>query len=356
MENLTKKKRGLLDKIFKREPYYNLYVDIYNYLIPEDIKEIDFEKIEEITSQYPSDYIKKNKKLLLSLLNEKLSQFYSDHELDENEINFIKTYIQLFSVNTADVDDYQNKLSIKSYSEILESFIDDDYLSDEEKRRLENVSNNLKLTSKELDIIHEEKLTPIIDRNLKKITEDERISPEEEQFFSKICENLGIKPEFDKKDRTILERYKAFWKIEHQGLEEINVNINLQKNESCYLHLNNIEWYETRKVTDRINYGGPTVRFKIMKGVYYRAGSMKVRPVSYDVLSLIDIGDVYLTSKRLIFMGEKGNKNIPYNKILDLGLYSDGFSIEKDSGKSPTLKINGDIQLIIFIFSYLLSR
>ena len=54
----------------------------------------------------------------------------------------------------------------------------------------------------------------------------------------------------------------------------------------------------------------------------------------------IDSGTAYLTNKRVIFMGEKGNKTIRLPKILDYEIYSNGVTIQKDAGKSPFLEFS----------------
>src|SRR5690606_2881585 len=126
--------------------------------------------------------------------------------------------------------------------------------------------------------------------------------------------SLGIDFNLDYNTKEMLDRYKLYWQIENGELPTIIPDINIQKSESLYFKTS-VKWLEQRRVTKRINYGGPTARIKIAKGVYYRMGSIGVQKVSEDVWQTIDSGQLYLTNKRLIFMGEKGNKIIQLNKI-----------------------------------------
>ena len=51
-------------------------------------------------------------------------------------------------------------------------------------------------------------------------------------------------------------------------------------------------------------------------------------------------------------MGEKGNKTIRINTILDITPYSNGVDIQKDAGKSPFLDFKDNID----VFSMILVR
>ncbi len=79
-------------------------------------------------------------------------------------------------------------------------------------------------------------------------------------------------------------------------------------------------------------HAGPTMRVKIANGVYWRAGALNLKPVTCDALVQIDTGRVFLTNKRLLFMGTKKNTSIQPNRILDITKHSDGVGIEKDAG------------------------
>lgn len=94
------------------------------------------------------------------------------------------------------------------------------------------------------------------------------------------------------------------------------------------------------------------MRIRIMKGVYWRAGSIAPQRISEDEWRVIDEGTIYLTNKRIIFMGNNGNKTITLGKILGFEPYSNGIDIQKDSGKSPFLEFSTNID----IFSMILAR
>ena len=72
---------------------------------------------------------------------------------------------------------------------------------------------------------------------------------------------------------------------------------------------------------------------------------MSVQRITEDVLAHIDTGTMYLTNKRLILMGSRKNSTIRLNRILDFTPYRNGVDIQKDSGKSPFLKFDHDVDV-----------
>jgi hypothetical protein len=73
-------------------------------------------------------------------------------------------------------------------------------------------------------------------------------------------------------------------------------------------------------------------------------------------MQLIDTGTVYLTSKRVLFQGARGNKTIPLQSVIDFTPYSNGIDIQKGSGKSPFLSFNTDTDRFALILNRLLSE
>ena len=134
-----------------------------------------------------------------------------------------------------------------------------------------------------------------------------------------------------------ISRFRKYWDIENAELVPIETPINLQKSESLYFTAK-IEWFEERTRTTSVSYGGISTKFKICKGVYLRGGSIAPMRNTEEYLKLIDAGDIYFTNKRIIFMGQHGNKQIPYSKILAFTPFADGIEIDKDTGKKPFFK------------------
>jgi len=128
--------------------------------------------------------------------------------------------------------------------------------------------------------------------------------------------------------------YKPLRKYDkNESLTEFQVNINA--NEELYEVVRRVEWHEEKVVRKNVNYSGYN----------WRAGGFHSGRLSYaiDVIKdfqIQDIGTVYLTNKRIIFIGKHKNVNrsINYDKILNFKLYQDGILLGLSSGKLPLLK------------------
>jgi len=93
-----------------------------------------------------------------------------------------------------------------------------------------------------------------------------------------------------------------------------------------------------------------------MKGVRWRVGSFAPTRVTRDELALIDAGTLYITNKRVIFQGGKKNSAIRLVALIAFQPYSDGLVLEKASGRSPHLILDGDAEAAAAVLSGALAR
>jgi hypothetical protein len=219
-------------------------------------------------------------------------------------------------------------------------------LSDEDRTKLDALEKDLRLSQEEAIRLYTECAKGSIQQFLNTILEDHRITNDEENELNARAKSYGLKLDFDTGLRALIDRYKLLWQIEQGAVPEVSANINLQRYERCYFTCT-ADWLETRRVTTRINYSGPTFRFKITKGLYWRAGSLGLNRVSQDVMTKIDSGQLYVTSKRLLFVGSRKNAVVQLSRILDINPYKNGIEVVKDSGKTPFLQTQGDVEIMV---------
>jgi hypothetical protein len=76
-----------------------------------------------------------------------------------------------------------------------------------------------------------------------------------------------------------------------------------------------------------------------------------------EELPFFDVGMGHTTNKRFTFDGSKRNASTRHSSsILALTPFADGFAIEKATGRSPILVIDGDADIMTVIFAEALSR
>ncbi|WP_299435730.1 hypothetical protein [uncultured Maribacter sp.] len=348
------KKPSLIGKILKRTPKENALIEINNLFVEneDDLTKVSLEQIQEIADKYKLQLNKKFKALRLDLFRKYIHHCLEDHVIDEDEINTFLHLKKILHLTDEEIKQVLNFETRKLYEQEVKSAVSDGVLTQEEKENLELLEKNLLLNSQVADDILQTNSNKVLTDFINQAVSDERLSDEEFEKMNEISLSLGIEPKLNQRTKENLERYRLYWTIENGELPIYeNPPINIQKSENLYF-MANVNWQEQRRVTKRINYGGPTARIKIAKGVYYRMGSISAKSVSEDVWQIIDSGNIYLTNKRLIFMGSRGNKTIRLNKILDITPYKNGVDIQKDAGKSPFL----EFKLNVDIFSMMLVR
>jgi len=145
---------------------------------------------------------------------------------------------------------------------------------------------------------------------------------------------------FDLQVLTLSGRHKAATSnhFEVMSSEEVEdeYGINLYNEEVLVKVFRKMCWKEEKTRTTGVTYGGVRMSGKgAFKAVF---GSMSVVPHTETSYEVVDYGDLYLTNKRLIFIGDENkNRSIRLDRILNTDLFEDGVLIGKENGTSPLL-------------------
>ncbi|MFW5757230.1 MAG: hypothetical protein ACOCYO_00965 [Bacteroidota bacterium] len=350
------KKPGWIEKIFNKLPNENAIIKINNLLAEagQNIHQISIDNIVDIGNTYRVDLKKKFKEERKSLFRQYLLHCLKDNHLDPEEINTLWHLKNILMLNEKEVSQLMNDETQIAYEENLKNAMQDGKLTVGEKNKLEKLKRNLLISESTAEEIYDRNAKEVFEYLLDEMIADERLSPEEENHLNEIAQSLGLKIHFTDQTQKTLARYKLYWQIENGELPVLEPDIKIQKSENLYF-TTYVDWQEQRKVTKRYNYAGPTARIKIAKGIYYRIGSIGIQPVSKDLWRTIDSGQIYLTNKRLIFMGVKGNKTIRLNRILNIEPFQNGVDIQKDTGRSPFLRFSDNTDIFALILLRLLE-
>jgi len=348
------KQPNFFQQLFKILPKENAITEINNLLATKSLSEIKVEEIEAISAKYKIDLHEKLLVELKELYQHYLKHCFEDNILTDNDLDSLICLKYILMLNDSDVNELHTKLASDIFKESYDEAISNGTFGKSKEEFINTLQKNLRLSDEIAHQISEERRNHFMDMQLQKIVADRKISPEEWNELTLIAKNLNVNINFDDATKQQLNKFKLYWTIEHGELPVEEVDINLQKNEYCYF-TNYADWLEQRTVTQRYNYGGPVFRAKIMKGVYYRAGSVKVQRITSEQLLEIDNGMVYVTNKRLIFVGNKKNTNIQISKILSITPYSDGVGIEKDSGKSPVLRLSYNAGILAMVLGRVIN-
>ncbi len=340
------KKLTLLDKLLFRTNSSNCLIEINNLIHERDILSINAYEIDSINAKYKNSY-KSNYKEFLVLYETFINYAVSDGVYSQQEIetaNHLKYLLKISDQDARHIFELSTELI---YSKHLKEVIKDGEISTEENIFLTNLKESLFLDDKTVEEINASINGKFVTDFLTNAISDQRLSEDEEKQLEKITKNLNVNLQIDNKTQNILDKYKLFWKIENGDIPIIDCNLSLPKNEFCYFRAV-CDWYEIKKVTKKINYSGVSASIKIMKGVRYRVGSITPVRVTSEEMVLIGSGSIFITNKKIQFVGSNRNSNIKIQSIVSFTPFSDGIEISKTSGNNVILKYrNAEISHVI---------
>ena len=353
---LELRKRNLFNRMLKKEPSVNAYVELNNLIAESDsLLSINSNYINQISTKYSINLLKKFRNELESMYKQFLEHFLEDKLLTDNEIRSLSHLKNLFGLSDKRIEAINNEVASRLYRNEVDNAIKDGHLTDKEKDFLTKLQGNIKLPKEIAEEIYKTTAKERVKRCIDDAVADGKISPVEEKEIEAISKSLGIEVAYDSHTQRELDKMRLVWQIENGEIPVITAPINLQKNETCYFSQGAV-WKEQKRITQRIRYGGPTMRIKIAKGVYWRMGDLGVKTSTSEEWVTKDSGSLILTNKRLIFMGNHKTSTIRLSNILNFEAFRNGIEIYKGSGKNPFFEFSQNVDIFVLIFSRALSE
>ena len=120
----------------------------------------------------------------------------------------------------------------------------------------------------------------------------------------------------------------------------LTVPVMLTKGEKVIWVYDNVTMLQ-EKITREFVGGSRGMSYRICKGLTYRTGSFKGRPVERSSIQMIGTGELVITDKNLIFHCPTTSVKVPYKKLIGLTPYSDGLEVHKEEAKPKRIVFQG---------------
>ena len=143
--------------------------------------------------------------------------------------------------------------------------------------------------------------------------------------------------------------------IQHGSIPSnpLSVPVLLGRNESALWIYGNVTFYQEKIEKEFVGHHGG-FSFKIMKGVYYRIGQSRGKPIEHSYLEQVGVGQLIITNQNIFFYSQSKSVKIPFKKIVGLVPYSDGIEVQKDGTSSKRMVFQGfDCWFIMNLLSQL---
>lgn len=341
------------DRLLQRPHRENALIELTNRLAG-GVGNVSVEDRRAIEAQYEVDFSEDFPEQRERMLKDYLEYCLVDDDLMAGERAELNNLLEVLALTNESVQQVRTEAFEDAYRSALRERIADRRLNDDELAYLGRIQGQFQIGEEREREIRTEEASTVVRAMLNEASEDGLVSPEEDAEVQWTLANLDAESDLTEDEAGRWLRYRQYWDLENGPLPVVESGLNLQKNEVCHF-LHATDWFELRTETRRVNYGGPTARIRIVKGIYWSAGSLGVQRVSRDVLRQIDTGVVYLTNKRILFVGQKRNMNIRLNRVLDFTPFTDGVEITKDAGRSPVFAFTENIDIFCLTLNRLLA-
>jgi hypothetical protein len=326
-------KAGMIARLFGRVPREAAFVEVRNILATTPFDEVRASDIAGALAKA---------KLLCRDATKELTGIFEhaallatvDRELSASDRRGLAALQRAFELTDAEAANAIESAVSHVFERTMRDALSDGTFTEQEKARLEATSKALGMSDVQTKRLYDTAAVGAVQAAFTSAIADRRYAKDEEARVIALAKSLGVTIKHDESTAALVTRFRLMGQIEDGNLPSIDVPILLQRGEVGHVSCTAAH-HEIKTITRRINYSGPTASFKVMKGVRWRVGSIAVEKVKADVMTQLDTGNLYVTSKRVFFDGTKKNISIPFRKITKFTVFKDGLQIEKEAGNDP---------------------
>lgn len=343
--------QSFMQRLLRQHPAENAVIELNNLLATQLIQSITSTDIAAIEQRYG---------LSLSQFMLNLEEFYAVHLnyqlanqlLTNDSLTDLAHLRTLFQLPVQSVEMLHARIGEIAYRQRAEKSIHDGQITTGDKAALVGLQKVVSLPSELADTIYREVCQAHLNQFVEAFGADARITPDEDQRLQAISKNLGVKLSAEAK-RTV-ERFRQYWAIENTSLPIIEVATSLQKSEQCHFYAEGVQWYEERATARRTNSDDHYEQHKSFDVVDLQSNATSVRKERFDIIKRISTGNLYLTSKRLIFESQEKTTSVKLNTIVSVKAYKQGISVDKLTGKNMLLLMDPDAGSLALLIQRLL--
>ena len=326
------KKRSFWGWLFNRNVAGNAIIELFNAIVDAGRPSAVAKKqIETIHSKYPFDIYKHFAFHIDSAYTAFVRRVFSglaNTELTQGDVDDIAALQTIFRIPDDSVVQLNLKAGAMVYRDALNAALADSVLTDEEKRGLLHLGKQLDLDENTMHSLYNQALSDLIQKKVEGALKDGELSPDEEADIAATCKRFDIDLSYGSNMEHAIRRAKNLWVLKHAPLSPMNVDIQLKRDENCYAKFD-VLWLEVRRnpaMPWHPRYRTLTDKSEI---------ALSYAPIVEDCLSEIDDGMLFVTDKRLIFVGKSASKTITFSEILKIELFREGIKVHKARGRSP---------------------
>ena len=278
-----------------------------------------------------------------------------DHAISTQESDQLQLLKSALGLSPRDVQEAHRKAAESLYGAALSRALDEENLTSDERARLDALTSHLRLSPDRRGVLHRQQAQAILARVLGRQSPHRQLTVEETDAVRAMADTVGARADLGEVTQAHFDRFALLWQIERGELPAIAVRIRLLRREVCHFYVRSL-WLELPPSHSKSPARSHEPPIRVARGASYRLGSHPVRAVGETGAVQVDRGTLYITNKRCIFDGAIRQVAIRHSDVISLGIYADGFVLEKSVGKCPLLTVDGDAALAAVIAAEALAR
>lgn len=354
LEIIDEKDPSFTDRLLRREPRENAYIEIHNAIARAPIDQISKDDIDAILASHKISPAAARSRLT-NIYADVLKYYIKDFRLSDEEASLLGHLRDILSLNPADTGHIHAAVLYPIFQNAVRNAVFDHKLTTEEEDWLNKIAQGLKIPDEFVPQLYASVVQPYVQQRLNSLLADGKLSSDEERELAELSRNLKASLEFSGSSRSVLDRARYLWRLESGELPRANTNLYLKRNEFCSAFVPATH-HEMRTITREVKYSGYSTSSTTLLGMRYRSGNIRTQRITENVLEKLDSGTLYFTNMRLLFDGSQRTAEIPLQNIIGATFYADGMLVERNSGKDQTFLFNGDIEALQLIFDTLMTN
>jgi len=241
-----------------------------------------------------------------------LQAFIVDGITSQEEKTYLEELQHFLNISSDYVMEVERELLLPRYREAVEAALSDNILATAETEDIRRLSENLNLPSYLTRDVFPDAMAESMKRVWDQADADKTISATEAKELRDAQKHLDVKL-LDWQERKVFLAELYAQLLVSPELPSIESSTTWRPGEVLHFSAS-ADWQEMRKERGPLG--------------------------SYDVLKTIDSGTLFITNQRVLFSSSSKTTSLEYKNLLGITLYLDAILLNKQSGRSPYLRIN----------------
>jgi DnaJ domain/Chloroplast envelope transporter len=344
---------GFLANLLGRRPKENAFLEIHNVIATLPIYHISEDAVTACLSRYRITR-KEAKPRLLNIYSQVLEHFIKDLVISDDEVEQLRHLATIFKLGSDEVCQIHTEIVYPCYEKAVRHALRDRHLTEAENAALDSLCRKLRIPESAANEIYKKHAVPIYNQAISDALADEMLTPEEETELEEVAKALKLNIRYDEKLESILDRARRLWRLAQGELPVLSVPAALQLNERCSADVEALH-YEPRRASEGIGYSGFSNSYGAA-AIRFRSGVMNTHRLSNQALRLRGAGNLYFTNRRFLFNGDSHSASIDFGTIASITFYSDGMRIGKETSTDQIFTFSGDIDMLRLIADNLMTN